>query len=231
MDKKVQDTESKNTIWNTINMLMNSVGSSVRGQRDYLRDRLYKNSPKSTPSAYSRSFEASRPTMRQPTQTPTAAPTQALTPTQQPVPTMAPGKGLAMDYLQGKLPPGQTMGQAYPATGDEGFMSGIDESEKLRQGLASLLMLQGFFESNLGRTTPNIFGVKPGGESQHFGSPQEALNYQLGPSVLGGGATPQMNLLSSSEPISRDDITSLYSSYNPESYYLEDLLKILFPEG
>jgi hypothetical protein len=169
-----------------------------------------------------------RPTNPVPTSTPTAMPTVTPTPTSVPTSSQLPsGTGTAMDYITAKTPPGMSLEQAFPALSNEDFMTAIVEADRQRQGLSNLLLLQGFFESTLGRNTPNIFGVKPGGESQGFASPMDALEYQLSPSVLGGGANPNMDILSSQEPLTRDDITNLYRSYDPPGLYLNNLLSAL----
>ena len=172
-----------------------------------------------------------------PTVAPSATPT--VTPTPSPEPTAAPGIENVMAYLQSQMPQsnGQTPQEYYPALGNEDFMQGINEADKLRQGLASLLLLQSFNESTLGRANNqgNYFGTLPGGEgsgrASSFSSPSDALNYQLGPEVLGGGANPNMNILGENTPLTPSRVTSLYDSYNPNSPYLEELLKVLFPQG
>lgn len=137
----------------------------------------------------------------------------------------------AMNYLTQKLPPGQTMEQAYPATESNDFMQAINEADKLRPGLGNLLLLQAFFESNLGRTTPNIFGVKPQGESQYFEDPNAALQYQLSPNVLGGGVNDSLNILNKQDSLQEEEIRNMYNSYNPNSTYIDELLRVLFPQS
>ena len=154
--------------------------------------------------------------------------------TPNPQPTAAPGIDNAMQFIQGQMPPSsnQTPQEYYPALQDEGFMGGIMDADKLRQGMAGLLLLQGFFESTLGRAGNgnNIFGaLPPGGAS--FQTPVESLNYQTSPAVLGGGANPNMNILAQEAPLTPQDVTGLYDSYNPNSQYLEQLLQALFPQG
>lgn len=153
----------------------------------------------------------------------------APTPTPTPIPGQIPGgTDLAMNYITGLTPNGMSTESAYPALADQQFMQGITEADQLRQGLANLLLLQAFFESTGGRNSTNVFGVKPNNQAgSSFGSPREALDYQLSENVLGGGANPNMNILNTDQPLTLDDITNLYQSYNPESYYLDDLLKIL----
>ena len=141
------------------------------------------------------------------------------------------GTSQAMNYFQQKTPPGQETNQAFPVLGDQDFMAKIAEADKLRPGLGNLLLMQAFFESTLGRNTPNVFGVKPGGESRGFESPSAALDYQLGPQVLGGGANPNMNILNSQEPLTEQDIINLYQSYDPPGAYLQDMLAALQQQG
>lgn len=165
----------------------------------------------------------------EPQATPTPAP-QAPSPE----PTAAPGIGSAMTYIQDQMPPSstQTPQEYYPALGDQGFMQGITEADKLRQGLGALLLLQAFNESTLGRAGNgnNVFGaLPPGGIS--FNSPRESLDYQLSPNVLGGGANPNMNILSERTPLTPSAVEKLYSSYNPEGVYLQQILATLFGQG
>lgn len=159
--------------------------------------------------------------------------------TSTPEPTAAPGIENVISYLASNIPASsqQTPEQYYPALNDPAFMQGISEADKLRQGLASLLLLQSFNESTLGRANNggNYFGTLPGGESSgqssSFNSPSEALNYQLSPAVLGGGANQNMNILDENTPLTPSRVTRLYDSYNPNSPYLNDLLKVLFSQG
>lgn len=149
-----------------------------------------------------------------------------------PTPTPQPGElpggtDLAMDYYKQRLPRGQTMQQAFPVTADQNFMSRVAEADKLRKGLANLLLLQAFFESTAGRLTPNIFGAKPGGQSERFKTPVEALEYQLSDKMLGGGANPNMNILQEQRPLTIQDVENLYQVYNPQGDYLSDLVSIL----
>ena len=176
-----------------------------------------------------------------PTSTPASMPplqgqvlgAEAPTVTPNPYPTIAPGSDLAMNFVNSQIKPtGTPTGEYYPVAGDEEFMQGVSEADKLRQGLTNLLLLQAFFESTMGRTSKNIFGTLPGGEGSgvnpQFSTPSQALEYQLGPNVLGGGANPNMNILGESTPIDRGDVETLYKSYNPSGDYLQNLLKILF---
>lgn len=175
----------------------------------------YMGYPKSEPQRQARNQKIYG---EQPTSTPT------------PMPTIPPGTDLAMDYLKDVQPRGQSFEQAYPAMGNQEFVSGVEEADELKQGLSNLLFLIGNFESNLGRASPNIFGVKPEGASgTTFSSPQAALEYQLGPSVMSGGANPNMNIIGSTAPMNRETVENFYSSYDPPGAYLDDLLDILFP--
>lgn len=161
--------------------------------------------------------------------TPTPTPTPLPSPTPTPMPGQIPsGTNLALDYYRDKTPNGQTLEQAFPILGDVAFMQQVSEADQLRSGLANLLLLQAFFESTGGRNTSNLFGVKPGGEAgQAFPDYASALEYQLGPNVYGGGANPNMNILSSQMPLTVNDVTNLYSSYDPEGAYLDTLISIL----
>lgn len=162
----------------------------------------------------------------QETRQPVISPLPEPTPT--PMPGVIPGgTDVAMNFIRSKVPNGMTEQQAFPVLGDQQFMQGVGESDQLRQGLANLLLLQAFFESTMGRNSPNIFGVKPNNQSKKFKNPSEALQYQLGPNVLGGGANPLMNILSKREPLTLDDINALYKAYNPEGAYLKQMTGIL----
>jgi hypothetical protein len=109
----------------------------------------------------------------------------------------------------------------YPAASHfDDFMG----KEDLRPGAGALGALQAFYESTGGRNSSNLFGVKPGGKVSKFNSPEEAIDYQYGPNVLGGGANPNMNILNTKEPLTGEDIKKLYESYNPAGDYLESLL-------
>lgn len=159
---------------------------------------------------------------RQPTPTPLPNPTPT------PAPRVVPGgTDVAMNFIRSKVPNGMTEQQAFPVLGDQQFMQGVGEADKQRQGLANLLLLQAFFESTMGRNSSNIFGVKPNNQSGKFNTPSEALQYQLSPSVLGGGANPAMNILGTNKPLTLEDILSLYEAYNPEGAYLEQMTGIL----
>ncbi len=164
-------------------------------------------------------------------QQPTPTPTSTIRVTQpwHEVPNATPTPGAqGWGYVKSHIPNGQTMQQAFPALANPQFVEGVNNADKIRKGLTDLLLLQGYFESNLGRTTPNVFGVKPQGQSRtDFSSPTAALQYQLGSHVLGGGANPNMNVLGGQGPIGKNDIVNLYKSYNPESDYLKQLLAAL----
>lgn len=154
-------------------------------------------------------------------------PTPTPTPIQQ-APEIAP----AMEFAQNQMPPSspQTPEQYYPLLNDNNFVQGTVEADKLRQGLGTLLLLQAFFESTLGRSGNNAFGVlPPGGKS--FETPRDALDYQLGPKVMGGGANPNMNILGEQAPLTEPDVRQFYESYNPGSSYLEQMLSVMFPQN
>lgn len=140
------------------------------------------------------------------------------------------GTDLAMNYIRSKTPNApEDLGEYYPALKDPEFVRGVNEADNMRQGLANLLLLQGFQESTLGRGSSNIFGVKPGGNVSQFGSPSEALQYQLSKNVLGGGGNPNMNVLNEEDrsPLNTDRIKRLYQSYDPPGAYIDSLLEIL----
>jgi hypothetical protein len=170
----------------------------------------------------------------QPTATPSPSPTATPMPT--PYPTAAPGIDNAKNYITSQIPTSYqgTPEEYYPALGNSEFMQGITDADKIRQGLASLLLLQSFFESGLGRGSKNYFGALPGGEGSgvnpQFTSPTDALDYQLGPNVLGGGANPNMNITGSNSPLTEPDIRNLYKSYNPSGDYVNNLIKVLFQQ-
>lgn len=100
------------------------------------------------------------------------------------------------------------------------------EQEYKRPGLATLLALQSLLESTGGRANNgnNLFGALPPGGIR-FQTPQESIDYQLGPNMLGGGATPAMNILDTEGPITPDDIRDLYVSYDPPGAYLNNMLR------
>lgn len=152
-----------------------------------------------------------------------------------PQPTAVPQGQNAMAYIASQMPPSiqgsATPQDYYPALQSDQFMQQIGQADQQRQGLADLLLLQAFFESGLGRANNgnNVFGVMPPG-GQGFQSPEQAAAYQLSPAVLGGGANPNMNILSSNAPLTPQDVTQLYKSYDPASAYLQQLLSVMFPQ-
>ena len=100
------------------------------------------------------------------------------------------------------------------------------EKEDIRPGAGVLGALQALYESTGGRATSNVFGAKPKGKAgQKFGSIPEAIDYQYGPDVLGGGVDNKLNILQGKGPITPDEISKLYESYNPEMAYLQGLLR------
>ncbi len=160
------------------------------------------------------------------------------TPSQAPMPSVAPGTELGTNFAASQMPPAsaQTPEQYYPSTiGNPDFMNALITVDKMRPGLANLLLGIAFNESTLGNTSPNTFGVLPGGEgagvNPNFQSPVDALNYQVSPNVLGGGANPSMNMLANTGPITRPNVEGLMGSYNPSGSYNEGLLNMLFPQG
>lgn len=130
------------------------------------------------------------------------------------------------DFYASKAPKGVNIDEYYPV-GPE-----LDEivarGEQARPGAGALLALQSFFESTGGRNTPNLFGVKPKGQSGKgkFNSTDEAVDYQMGKDVLAGGANPNMNILNegTTEPLTAERIRQLYSSYDPPGAYLDSML-------
>jgi hypothetical protein len=149
-------------------------------------------------------------------------------PPQQPQPTIPPGTDLAMQVIQSQMPKGSRVEEYYPAFQDPGFMAKVQAADKIKPGLANLLLLQAFHESTLGRGGDAIFGAKPGGEAANFTSPSAAVDYQLGPSMLGGGGNPHnMDLVHDKTPLTPDRIKQLYTSYDPAGAYLPMLLQEL----
>jgi hypothetical protein len=145
-----------------------------------------------------------------------------------PAPTVPPGTDLAMQVIQSEMPKGSRVEEYYPAFQDPGFMAKIQAADKIKPGLANLLLLQAFHESTLGRGGNAIFGAKPGGEAANFTSPSAAVDYQLGPSMLGGGGNPKnMDLVHDQSPLTADRVRQLYSSYDPQGAYLPMLLQEL----
>jgi hypothetical protein len=142
------------------------------------------------------------------------------------------GTDLAMSYLKQQAG-GKEPTQYYKAFKDPNFIPKIQAAEKLRSGLGNLLLLQAFHESTLGNANNNnnIFGALPGGEGSgkaaQFQNPSDAVDYQLSPNVLGGGANPNMNVLNESTPLTLGRVKKLYKSYNPEGDYINTLLQIL----
>lgn len=146
----------------------------------------------------------------------------------QPIPS---GTDLAMKYLQSQTPNGEDPKKYFKALQDPDFMSKLQQADKIKPGAANLLLLQGFNESTLGNKSSNIFGALPGGEGSgqgaQFSSPSDALNYQLGPNVLGGGGNPNMNIMGDKNPLTLGRVQQLYKSYNPEGSYVNQLLTTL----
>ncbi|MCR4279273.1 MAG: hypothetical protein NUV78_00870 [Candidatus Zambryskibacteria bacterium] len=161
--------------------------------------------------------------------------------TQYDSPVLPSGTGKALGYYQSKIPNGMAMNSAFPITADTNFMGRVGESDKLRPGLANLLLMQAFFEATGGRNPTtnkpnyNLYGAKPGGNRvAQFGDYGSALDYQLSDKVLGGGARPDnMNILREDKrgkPLTEKEVRKLYESYNPNSPYIDDLLKALLGE-
>ncbi len=111
----------------------------------------------------------------------------------------------------------------FPILNDLGYMSQKEDQYK-RPGLKTLLALQSLFESTGGRSGNNAFGVKPT-DNRKFSDLKDAIDYQTGSRVLGGGAGNKLNLLTGKTgQITPDEIKNVYSSYNPNSSYLDKLL-------
>lgn len=137
----------------------------------------------------------------------------------------------AINYIKMQTPSNVDINSYYPALADPSFMQGIMQADKMKPGLGNVLLMQAFHESTLGRSGNNIFGVLPGGEGggkqASFPSPTEALQYQLGPNVLSGGANPNMNLLGEKGPLTKERLIQFYKSYNPEGVYIKQMLEAL----
>ncbi len=132
-------------------------------------------------------------------------------------------KEKVLSFYKSKMPKSEksSLEEYYPALQN---LDDIMAKEELRPGAGVLGALQAFYESTGGRATSNLFGVKPKGKVSKFGSNKEAIDYQYGPNVLGGGANPKMNVLGKNTSLTEEDIRSLYDAYNPEGAYLSDLL-------
>lgn len=109
----------------------------------------------------------------------------------------------------------------------------IETGEGLRPGAGVLAALQAFYESTGGRGGGNFWGILPGGEADPSSGQrvtsmpiEEQLNYLYGPSVLGGGANPNMNIINEGDasPLNVSRIRRLYDSYNPSGDYLSNIL-------
>lgn len=143
--------------------------------------------------------------------------------------TIPTGTDQAMKVLQSKIPDGSAPQDYFPALADKEFMSKISEADKIRPGLGNLLLLQAFHESTLGRADNgnNLFGNIVGGRPAKFPTYKDALDYQLGPNVLGGGANSNMHVTSDNTPLDTNRVRTLYKSYDPPGAYIDDLTKEL----
>ena len=158
----------------------------------------------------------------------------------EPTPTpysQAPELSSSIGLATNSMPPSstQTPEQYYPSTiGNPQFMQAILEADRKRPGLGNLLIGLAMMESTLGNRSRNTFGVLPGGEgagnNPSFPSSVDALNYQLSPSVLGGGANSNMNILNESGPLQPTEVQSLMNSYNPSNSYTPTIMDLLFPQ-
>lgn len=146
----------------------------------------------------------------------------------QPVPS---GTGSAMKYIASQTPGGQDPTKYYKAFQDPNFLPKIAAADSIKPGLSNLLLLQAFHESTLGNASNNIFGNLPGGEGSGktaaFASPSDAIDYQLGPNVLGGGANKNMDIVNDKNPLTLGRVQQLYQSYNPEGSYIDSMLQTL----
>ncbi len=163
------------------------------------------------------------------------APTPTSTPTPTPIPNfqIPAGTDQAMKYIQANTPSGVDPTSYYPALADKNFMDKLAQADKQKPGIANALLMTAFHESTLGRNGNNIFGVLPGGETSgrnaSFNSPADALDYQLGPNVLGGGANKNMAVMTEPGPLTSDRLQQLYQSYNPEGAYINPVIQALNP--
>lgn len=121
--------------------------------------------------------------------------------------------------------------QFFPMLDEPVMKHMYDKTMEQRKGTEYLLPYQAFRESTGGKATvdtnKNLFGTLKQGEGSDpipYNSFQESIDAQLGPTVLGGGANPNMNILDTQEPLTEEDIRTLYKSYNPDQGYLEDLI-------
>lgn len=123
----------------------------------------------------------------------------------------------------------------FPILQEELLKYMYDTTADKRPGTEYLLPLQALFESTGGRATKgtrNLFGTLPqgeGGAPSQFGSFKESIDYQLGPSVLGGGVGGKLNILQGEGPITEDEIVKMYESYNPNSPYRDQMLEMYRP--
>ena len=98
----------------------------------------------------------------------------------------------------------------------------FNKGEQARRGLGTLMALIPFFESSGGRTTKNIYGVLPGGESSgrnlNLPNLRNYIDYQLSPNVFGGGVGGKLNLLATKNPLTTPEVSSMYRSYGGGKY-------------
>lgn len=128
------------------------------------------------------------------------------------------------DFYSKQVPEGADIQEYFPIA--EYLDDMVYEAEKKRPGAGALMALQGFYESTGGRATKNLFGVKPGGKTKQFSNLEDAIDYQLSPSVLASPRNKNMNVLDEDkdEPLTVDRIRRLYDSYDPPGAYLDSLL-------
>lgn len=130
--------------------------------------------------------------------------------------------GSVLSFYQSKVPNQTPLEEYYPA--GQYIDDIVSRGESLRPGVGVLAALQMFFESTGGRNTSNLFGVLPSGNSLKI-DPVNAIDYQFGPSVLGGGANKNMNILNTKDPLTEDRIRQLYKSYDPPGAYVDSLIE------
>lgn len=138
------------------------------------------------------------------------------------------GTDSAFNYIrQNTFPQDTALEDYYPVLRDQNFMTDLKSQDQKRPGASNLLLMQAFLESTLGKNSSGLFGAKPGGKTAHFASPSGALDYQVGPNMLGGGANPNMNIFNEGDnsPLTFDRLQRLYQSYDPPGAYWPKLTK------
>lgn len=168
-----------------------------------------------------------------PQPSPTGVPTRGPAPMQVTNTPLPKGLSQSMNYLSTIVPRGTTPQDYFPALKDPTFMAGVQAADQAKPGLGNVLLLQALHESSLGRAQNgnNLFGALPGGEGSgraaSFPNYAAALQYQLGPNVLGGGGNKNMNIMNEPGPLTASRLQQLYQSYNPEGSYINNMLQVL----